>query len=366
LRNHVDNMKIRVEHKAGNNAYNVVINNGLIRNIGGIISKNKSGEKVFIVTNRKVKRLWYAPLKRSLEKSGIEPRLITIGDGEQYKNLHTYKNIISKLITLKANRYSTLVGFGGGVIGDLTGFVASNYMRGINLIHIPTTLIAQIDSSIGGKTAIDTEQAKNMIGSFYNPKMVLTDPDILRTLSERDFLNGLFEAIKIALVSNKGLYKYMANNMASIIKRRKNILEELITRCAGEKIKIIRKDPFDKGLRMILNFGHTFGHALETLGGYKSLTHGEAVGWGMLLAIRLSTMLGLGGNNKSNQSFKIISNMLAGRKLKNLDSKSLWKTISLDKKTKNRQVRFILLKDIGYPVLRNIDRKLFTKALETL
>ncbi len=359
-------MKIKVEHKAKTESYEVLIKSDLLNEAGKVISKKITGEKVFIITNRRVKKLWYNNLNKSLQKAGIKSQLILIGDGEQYKTFRTYNHIISRLTAYKANRQSTLIAFGGGVIGDLTGFVAATYMRGIDLIHIPTTLIAQIDSSIGGKTAIDSAMAKNMIGSFYNPSLVLTDPNILRTLSEQDYFNGLFEAVKIAMVSNKRLYRFISSNITAIRRRNKIILEELVLRCAREKIKIIQKDPLDKGRRIILNFGHTFGHALETSGGYKTMTHGEAVGWGMLLAIRLSVLSGVGRENSFDRPENIIRNLLTGRNLRNLNVDQLWKTICLDKKSKDNQIRFVLLKNIAYPVVGNIDKKLFVRALEKL
>ncbi len=359
-------MRIKVEHKDKSESCRVFIKRGLINEAGGLITKYTTGGKVFIITNRLVKKLWYDKLNKSLQKAGIRSRLILIGDGERYKNFRTYNHIISQLLSYKADRHSTLIAFGGGVIGDLTGFVAATYMRGINLIHFPTTLIAQIDSGIGGKTAIDSDRAKNMIGAFYNPSRVLIDPDILRTLTERDYLNGLFEAIKIAMVGNKSLYEFISSNMSKIKRRNKNILEELVLRCVREKIKVIQKDPLDKGLRMILNFGHTFGHALETSGNYSTLTHGVAVGWGMLLAMRLSILSDVSSANNFDEPEKIIRKLLNSRKLGNLDADQLWKTISLDKKAEDNKIRFVLLKNIGYPVIKNIDKRLFVKALEKL
>ncbi len=359
-------MIIRVVQNSKKESYEVLVERGLIHEAGGVIADQLIGQKVFIISNRLVKKLWYNKFDKSLRKAGISSHLILIGDGERYKDFRTYNHIISQLLSYKADRHSTLIAFGGGVIGDLTGFVAATYMRGINLIHIPTTLIAQIDSGIGGKTAIDSDRAKNMIGAFYNPSMVLIDPDMLRTLSGRDYLNGLFEAIKIAMVSNKNLYGFISSNMPKIKRRNKNTLEKLVLRCAREKIKIIQKDPLDKGLRMILNFGHTFGHALETSGNYKTMTHGKAVGWGMLLALRLSVLSGLNSQDNFDRPEKIIRNLLGGRRPGNLNVDKLWNTIRHDKKAEDNQIRFVLLKNIGYPIIKNIDKRLFVKALEKM
>jgi 3-dehydroquinate synthase len=301
-----------------------------------------------------------------LKAAKVSAELIVIPDGEKYKTLKSYDQIISRMIDLKIDRYSALLTFGGGVIGDLGGFVAAGYMRGIDLIHIPTTLLAQIDSSIGGKTAVDHPHGKNLIGAFYFPRMVITDPNLLTTLNDKEFSNGLFEAIKVSLIANRKLYNFIRDNLDQIKKRRKKALEYLVSGCVGEKIRIVNKDPYDNGIRMILNFGHTFGHALEVSGQYRRISHGEAVGWGMLVAMKLSAALtgfDLAGNN---DIYDMIKNLLPKRNFGSLGQEKLWQTISLDKKVKNRKVRFVLLKKTGQPVIREVDKKAFLKAAENL
>jgi 3-dehydroquinate synthase len=344
----------------------VLIKRGLLKDTGCLLKKFKLDQKLIVITNRTVERLWYRTLKISLKKSKIPADLIVIPDGEKYKNLHYYDKIITRLISLKADRHSTLITFGGGVIGDLGGFVASTYMRGINLVHVPTTLVAQIDSSIGGKLAVDHAKAKNLIGSFYNPNLILTDPDVLSTLSDKEFLNGLFEAIKIGLINNRNIYYFIVNNLSKITNQAGTSVMDLVRLCTTEKIKIVEKDPFDKNLRMIFNFGHTFGHALETAGGYKNIGHGEAVGWGMLLAMHISSIMGLNRFSYYQEPYELIESLLNRRNIRRLDPDKLWKTIRLDKKAKGGQVRFILLKKIGKHTICNISREIFKEAFKRL
>lgn len=354
---------IRVDATSKSCSYTIQIKAGIITEIGRLLKKDLSGGGTFILTNDKVHSLYYRQVKDSLEKSAIDPQAIVIPDGERYKNPKTYNRIIDRLVDLRADRHSVLVTLGGGVIGDLGGFVAATYMRGIDLIHIPTTLVAQIDASIGGKVAVDHKMAKNLIGAFYSPRLVLTDPEVLKTLRRRDLLNGIFEAIKIALVSRKELFSFVADNLNGILRKEENLLRRLIVRCIEEKVRIVQKDPFEKNLRMILNFGHTFAHTLETNRQYRSISHGEAVGLGMLLAVRLSNRLAHLSKRKTEQISGLILRLVKSDKMRKADPEQIWKTIALDKKGKGGKVRFVLLKDIGKPLIEQISKREFLKSL---
>ena len=359
-------MKIKVQGKPKTDPYAIDVRRGILQDAGVILRRRWPESRIFILTNRTVHALWYKQLEKSLIRAGIKGCPIVIRDGERFKNAKTYHEVISRMIGYRADRQSVLVCFGGGVIGDLGGYVAATYMRGIDLVHIPTTLIAQIDSSIGGKVALDHQQAKNLIGCFFNPRLVLTDPDVLATLNQRDLLNGLFEAVKIALVGNKQLYDFMQKNLFSIQSGHESIISQLVRRCIREKVKIVSRDPYDRGQRIILNFGHTLGHALETAEKYKGISHGVAVGWGMLLALRISEVLGYYDSAGTQEISELISGLLGKKQLGKISSKTLWKTILLDKKSQDGAVRFVLLKSVGQPVVERIDRQTFTKALEAM
>lgn len=358
-------MNIKVTSSSPNNSYTIQIKSGLLAEFGQIIKKNTNG-RVVVLTNRTVHKLWFKNLHNSFKQAGLKEKVIIIPDGERYKNNRTYNRVVSEMLEIGIDRYSTLVTFGGGVIGDLGGFVAATYMRGIRLIHIPTTLIAQIDSSIGGKVAIDHPQAKNIIGAFCNPVQVLTDPNILSTLSQKEYLNGLFEAIKIALVRDRKLYDYICINIDKILDRDKKAIEYLVTKSAKLKAEIIKKDPFEKKLRMILNFGHTFGHALETSGGYKNISHGVAIGWGMLLALQISHYYKYINIAKLKEINDLITKIIGKNRMGNINPENIWKTMTLDKKAKNNKVRFVLIKSIAKPIVQGISKNSFKKSLENL
>jgi 3-dehydroquinate synthase len=359
-------MKIKVDFGNRDISYNIEIKSYLLDSIGKILQKKRNYSKIVILTNEIVFPLWYKKLNLSLSNAGHKIEVIVIPDGEKQKCIKTYNQIISQMLKDKIDRYSALIPLGGGVIGDLGGYIASTYMRGIDLIHVPTTLVAQIDSSIGGKLAIDHPQAKNIIGNFYNPAQVFTDPNILSTLNDREFRCGLFEAIKIALVSSQKLYAFITENFDSILNRKKRIIQKLVTDCVQEKVMIVKQDPFDQNRRMILNFGHTFGHALETASNYRKISHGEAVGWGMLLALHISDILKIFDLQKNRNMYVLIRNMLNIRDLKKLDPEQIWKTILLDKKARDGNARFILLKKAGKPVMQVVSKRTFMKAVSRI
>ncbi len=356
-------MKIRVKTDAGSRSYVIEIRPGILGEIGEVLRSRLPGDRIFVLTNTKVGPLYYAAVRDSLRRSGFDQEVITVPDGERYKTHRTYKRVIDRLVSCRADRHSILAVLGGGVVGDLGGLVAATYMRGIGLVHIPTTLVAQIDSSIGGKVGIDHREAKNLVGAFYNPLLVVTDPEVLGTLRKRDILNGLFEAIKVGLVCRVEIFDLIAGNLDRIIRRETIPLRKVIACCAKEKARIVEQDPFDKGRRMILNFGHTVGHALETSGCYRSISHGEAVGWGMLTALRLSSVLGYLDDRKAKDISEVIMRLLVPGRLDGVSPEDLWQTVTLDKKGKGGRVRFILLRDIGRPVIGEVSKRTFLKVL---
>jgi 3-dehydroquinate synthase len=252
-----------------------------------------TGATVVIVTNALVAGYYLAPLQQALEGAGKKVALILLPDGEQYKTLESLNQIFTELLTRQAGRDVTLVALGGGVIGDITGFAAATYMRGVPFIQLPTTLLAQVDSSVGGKTAVNHALGKNMIGAFYQPKAVLADLDVLDTLSDREFSAGLAEVIKYGAVLDADFFAWCEQHMSALVGRDKDALQYAVTRSCEIKAQVVVQDERESGLRALLNFGHTFGHAIETGMGYGQWLHGEAVAAGMVLAAELSAYLGM-------------------------------------------------------------------------
>src|SRR5438093_6736168 len=217
--------------------------------------------------------------------------VVSIPDGERAKSLTTVSRLLNRMVQLKLTRQSTVIAFGGGVVGDVAGFVASIYMRGIAVVQIPTTLLAQGDSSIGGKTGVNHRVAKNLIGTFYQPRLVLSDPLLLQTLPEREYASGLYEALKYGVIRDAELFADFEQNHVTFLKRDPEAIERLVARCAAIKADVIMKDEKESDLRRILNFGHTVGHGLEAAARYQRLKHGEAVGYGMIAAARIGHSL---------------------------------------------------------------------------
>ena len=382
--------------------YKVCIEKGILINLGEHLSKTIGNKRIIIITNSLVNCLYGVKLLSSLKKGGFNLDLIDlieISDGEKYKSLSTAKYLYDELLKRKADRTTTLIALGGGVIGDLTGFVAATYMRGLPLVHIPTTLLAQVDSSIGGKVAVDHPLAKNIIGSFYQPKAVYTDPEVLQTLSDKDIKNGIVEAIKIAVIKSPAFFKWLEKNINQLIKKHRDLLCELVKEAVSLKADIVLKDPHERELRKVLNFGHSIGHALEVRAGYQDLSHGEAVALGMLIETKIAWNRGICSQDFEEQIKQILSflrnqetkpeeelnvsnsplslsfpppSMSFPRKresifkyIKNIDYNKFWDTLTLDKKNSQGKITFILPEALGKVVLiEDINKGEVIKALE--
>lgn len=356
--------------------YEICIEKGILNNLGEHLSKAIENKRVIIITNPLVNSLYGAKLLSALKKDGFNSDLIEVPDGEKYKSLSTAKYLYDELLKRKANRTTTLIALGGGVIGDLTGFVAATYMRGLPLVHIPTTLLAQVDSSIGGKVAVDHPLAKNIIGSFYQPKAVYTDPEVLQTLSDKDIKNGIIEAIKIAVIKSPVFFKWLEKNIDQLLKKDNDLLCEVVSEAATLKVDIVLRDPWEIGLRKILNFGHSIGHVLEVEAGYQDLNHGEAVALGMLIETKIARNRGMCSEEFVEKIKRILSfppsSLSFPRKresifklIKNLDYSQLWETLALDKKNSQGKVIFILPEAMGkVSLIKDITKKETIEALE--
>lgn len=359
--------------------YKVYIKKGILVNLGEHLSKKIENKRMIIITNSLVNSLYGNKLMSYLKKGGLDPDLIDlieIPDGEKYKSLSTVKYLYDELLKRKTDRTTTLIALGGGVIGDLTGFVAATYMRGLPLVHIPTTLLAQVDSSIGGKVAVDHPLAKNIIGSFYQPKAVYTDPEVLQTLSDKDIKNGITEAIKIAVIKSPAFFRWLENNINQLFKKHQDLLGELVKEAVSLKVDIVLQDPRESGLRKVLNFGHSIGHALEVRVGYQDLSHGEAVALGMLIETKIAHNRGMCSEEFEEKIKKILPFLTSfpsssrkresiSKYIKNIDYNQFWETLSLDKKNDQGRMTFILPETLGkVSLIDNISKIEVIKALE--
>lgn len=320
-----------------------------------------------MLTNPTLMKLYYDKLEESLSSAGFQifPPLV-IADGEKLKSLESLGYCYDQLVKHRADRSSLLLTLGGGVITDLGGVVAATYMRGISLAHLPTSLLAQVDAAIGGKAAVNHTRAKNVIGCFYQSRLVLVDPLVLGTLSQRHYLNGLAEVIKIGLVSNPKLFRSIEKNIDALVERRKAELHRLIMLAIRQKIKITARDPYEQGVRKILNLGHTFAHALEAYGKYDSLLHGEAVALGMLVALKLSFDLKIGSAEILQSVQALLKQAGLPTRIKRLDLKEIWEIMYLDKKAGYGKINFVLLEGVGQPKLKSVNFDDFKQAVEII
>ena len=304
------------------------------------------GRQVMIVTNKTIAPLYLDKLTSILD--GFNVQSVILPDGEEFKTLETLNKVFDALLEAKFDRTSTLIALGGGVIGDITGFAAASYQRGVGFIQLPTTLLSQVDSSVGGKTGINHELGKNMIGAFYQPKAVIIDVNTLDTLSNQEFSAGMAEVIKYGLLGNADFLSMLEANIESIMDRKKDLIIEVIFTCCQDKARIVELDEFEKGKRALLNLGHTFGHGIENAFGYGNYLHGEAVSIGMVMAAKLSKDEG----NLSHEETLRVESILSKADLpisinKTIDSETLITAMSLDKKSIDGKIRLVLLKSLG-------------------
>ena len=321
--------------------------------IGGDLLSQKSfitdhiyGQQVMIVSNTTVAPLYLDQVTKQLEGYNVE--VVILPDGEQYKTLETVNTIFDALLKSKFDRSSTLIALGGGVVGDITGFAAASYQRGVNFIQIPTTLLSQVDSSVGGKTGVNHDLGKNMVGAFFQPKAVIIDVNTLDTLNDREFSAGMAEVIKYGLLGNSDFLSMLEANIESIMNRDKDLIIDIVFRSCEDKANIVALDEFEKGKRALLNLGHTFGHGIENTFGYGTYLHGEAVSIGMCMATRLSMLEGDLSKEDTNRIQSILSKAnLPTTIKKGVDSETLIEVMSLDKKSIDGNIRLVLLKSIG-------------------
>jgi 3-dehydroquinate synthase len=344
---------VRITIDLGDRSYPVIIGSHFLENAVEHLSAYVSGNQVCIVTNDVIAPLYLHVLKEQLEAQ-YQVSTVVLPDGESNKNLETLNIIFETLLKNACNRDVTLIALGGGVVGDMTGFAAASFMRGVNFIQIPTTLLAQVDSSVGGKTGVNHALGKNMIGAFYQPQCVLIDVNVLKSLPQRELSAGLAEVIKYGFIADEEFLTWLEVNISSLNAGEENALMHAIKKSCECKANVVSQDEQEKGLRAILNLGHTFGHAIEAYYQYKKFLHGEAVAIGTHMALKLSQLM----ENISEADLERGKLILMAAKLpvslsEQVDCDLLIDFMKVDKKAKSGQIRLVLLEEIGKAIITN-------------
>jgi 3-dehydroquinate synthase len=357
--------------------YDAVIESGLLERAGeqlrGILSVERAStpasrdcNPLFVLTVPPVRRRWGKKLMRSLSAAGFTAKVLEMSDGERHKKLATVEQLAEKLTRLGADRNAVIIAFGGGVVGDVAGLLASLYMRGVDVVQIPTTVQAQLDAAIGGKTGVNLRTSKNLLGTFHQPRTVLIDPAVLSTLPEREFRAGLYEALKCGVIGKPALFDCLEKVPVKALRRDSTTLEWVIAESVRLKADVVSSDEREGGLRRVLNFGHTIGHALEAVSGYRRFLHGEAVAWGMIAATHIAAMTGRIDNNTA---LRISNAVLSFGELPRVEagSRDIVRLLQTDKKTRDGVVHFVLPREIGKVEIANdVPEKALIEALNEL
>ncbi|HEV2342146.1 MAG TPA: 3-dehydroquinate synthase [Candidatus Acidoferrales bacterium] len=344
---------IQVRAEAGN--YSVITGRGTLARLGNLIRPVRGEGEVFVLSSPRVWRFWGREVMRGLARATnarssrrwARERVILFDDREGAKRLANVEMICRKLLHKRADRNALIVAVGGGVVGDVAGFVAASYLRGVKIVHVPTTVVAQMDSAIGGKTGVDLPEGKNLVGAFYPPQMVVADPGVLRTLPERQFRSGVYEIIKCGAIGDGKLFKFLEDEIEAVMRRDESALDWAMERSARVKINVVSRDERESGLRQILNYGHTIGHALEAATGYKRFLHGEAVAWGMLGAALVGVGLGRLGESDAIRIAVLVARCGRLPELPDVSAAALRRIMAGDKKSRGGRVRWVIPKRMG-------------------
>src|SRR5579872_4333848 len=358
---------IRVTITVQPRPYEAIIENGLLEHAGEYLCRvTENRQQVFVVTVPPVRRKWGKKLLASLSAAGFKARVIEMRDGEPAKKLVTIEVLAETLTRMGADRDAVVVAFGGGVVGDTAGLLASLYMRGVDLVQIPTTVQAQLDAAIGGKTGVNLRTGKNLLGTFHQPRVVLIDPSILSTLPERQFRAGLYEALKCGVIGKPDLFGRLEQVDMKTLRCDASGLEWVIAESARLKAEIVSSDERENGLRRVLNFGHTIGHALEAQSGYRHFLHGEAVAWGMIASAKIATAV---DRIDPASAARITQAVRALGPLPKVQSRSrdILRLLKSDKKTRNGVVHFVLPREIGKVEIANdVPEQVVIEAVDEL
>ena len=333
--------------------YPVLVAEGLLRQVGERVRRLRPHcRRLFVVSSPRVWALWGGELARGVRAAGLRLELLLMNDREEKKRLSTVEALAEGLLARGADRSAVTAALGGGVVGDVTGFLAASYMRGVDLMQIPTTLVGQVDSSIGGKTGVNLRAGKNLVGAFHPPLAVLVDPATLATLSGREFRAGLYEVVKCAVIGDPGLFDFLERQMRDVLAREGRAVRRMLVRAIRLKAGIVSRDEREAGLRRVLNFGHTLGHALETLSGYRGLRHGEAVGWGMIAATRLAVRLRRLHPHAGERIIALVRAVGSLPAPPRVPPGRIYKQLFADKKREGLTLRFVLPRRVGQVEVR--------------
>ncbi|EHI97767.1 3-dehydroquinate synthase [Clostridium sp. DL-VIII] len=341
----------------GERSYPILIKKGLMNEVNVEIEKIYKGKKIFILTDKNVNSYYGDKIKSCLVNSGYDVKIMALEAGEETKAFSTLPVIYNELLDFKITRSDLIITLGGGVIGDLGGFVAATFLRGVDFVQIPTSLLAQVDSSVGGKVAVDLERGKNLVGSFYQPKAVLIDPYVLKTLNEKFFKDGMGEVIKYGCIKDREFFHFLKS-----LKTKEEVMhniEKIIHKCCFIKKCVVENDEKDTGERMLLNFGHTLGHAIETYYNFKKFTHGEGVAIGMYEISRIAENKGLTEKGVSEEIKEILIQYGLPYEVEIKDNSAILDTIALDKKNIDNSLKVVLLKNIGESFLEKTSVEFF-------
>jgi len=333
--------------------YPIFVGADVLADAGTLLAKQGFKTAPIVISNPTVMRLHGKTLLKSLETVFGKTLVIKIGDGERFKNHTTLISIYDRMLKHHANRSSWILAFGGGVVGDIAGFAAATFMRGIPYGMIPTTLLSQVDSSIGGKTAVNVEQGKNLIGAFYQPSVVLADTEVLKTLPQRELASGLYEVVKYGAISSKNLLAYLEKRLPAILECGSQELSHIILASMQIKADVVALDEKETGPRMILNYGHTVGHAFEAATHYKKFRHGEGVGLGMIAATQYGREVGLLQEKEAERLIRLIKGVGKLPSIKGISFEDIWNALLRDKKFKRGDIRMVLLRNPGEAAIYN-------------
>ena len=336
-----------VDVNLGSRSYRIVVASGALQSVGERLRELRLGSRAALVSDGAIMRLYGKTVVASLESAGFTVTTIDVPEGEAAKTLAVAEHCWDRLLTAGLDRTSTVLALGGGAVGDVAGFAAATYMRGINFIQLPTTVLAQVDASIGGKTAIDHPLGKNMIGAFHQPRLVVVDPAVARTLPEREFRSGLAEIVKHGIVLDADYFAELERDLAPLAARDLGVLERIIGGSCRLKASVVERDEREAELRHVLNYGHTIGHALEAATGYTRYAHGEAVSLGIVAEARLARRLGIADAETTTRQERMLETLGLPVRAPSIDVEPIVSAMARDKKAKDGRVPFVLAPRIG-------------------